>query len=978
MASSNSLVNLLVLIILRLLRSKLTSSALFFAERLHVLIPSSELATYFLALCLYELKQYRATIHLLRNVPVYLPTVDHSSTTTTRPKEEEEQENNTKGKGKGKARGNGIGNNNTHHHHQFTINDPFNSPAKTPIKISNQQPANLASTRCALIYSKACNMIDRPKEGLEVYLQAIEQFGISNHDQQDLFSYLDQSTTSSSSTYTHLANLSFNSHEYEKANQFYRKALESTPDGHLCWEAFEGLCQTISTEEEVDPNQFFNIPHLDHFLPEYMELDDQYIICTPHSSSSSSSTTTNNNNIKQPNSNFNNLPIVSNAPIKPKPPPLAPKDTFRIMGTNGLYRHHKQMLMDNSFGDSSRNSSFVVNSFDHHPSYPPKSIQRAQLNSNFISHATPSTPNLNRPSPLPTSSFNFAIGDAPRPGSAYDHPIPISSTPNLRHGFEHNKSTSACNHPPPMPAPSPLPFYPIKTAKSDHPSPSLLPAMGQHSRGGLVSVKRTRSQTQSQDRLPLSSTSSASTTTTNQPDPDANSKPNSQPANPATITPVTTAAQAAKLGNGRLLSRREMLDSGRLLKVGLRETKRAKSNSNMTDPDHPCTPILSSAPDHQRPPASSFPPPSAASSSSLPLPPASRFRADKIHAIHWVLDLLRTFASAQLALSRFNSQHALDLLASLPSDQQRSWRVYCLIGKARFEMLDYKAAEIAFRKARESFPHLVKHMDIYSTLLWHLRKTTTLSYLSQELQLIDGEASETWIATGNLFSRLSDHGNALKCFQRATQLRKGCSYGYTLSGHESLMLAEYARSLVFFRESIRRNSRANYNAFFGLGECFFKQDRFRLALFFFNHAHKINPYNPLILAAVAKVYQAVGDLNPALHFFSQAVNVAHSSVASVRFSRAKILFELGEFEESKTELEKLVDMVPTEFNVRFLLGKIYMQLGQKNLAIKQLTFSIELDPKAIHVIKKLLEQLHHLHHQQPESSSTAAAASSSV
>ncbi|PLW35611.1 hypothetical protein PCASD_10219 [Puccinia coronata f. sp. avenae] len=238
-------------------------------------------------------------------------------------------------------------------------------------------------------------MIDRPKEGLEVYLQAIEQFGISNHDQQDLFSLLDQSTTSPLSTYTHLANLSYNSHEYEKANQFYRKALESAPDGHLCWEAFEGL-------------------------------------------------------------NLNNLPIVSNAPIKPKPPPLAPKDTFCTMGTNGLYRHHKQMLMDNSFGDSSRNSSFVVNSFDHHPSYPPKPIQRAQLNSNFISHATPSAPNLNRPSPLPTSSFNFAIGDAPRPSSVYDHPIPISSTPNLRHGFEHNQSTSACNHPPPMPIPSTL------------------------------------------------------------------------------------------------------------------------------------------------------------------------------------------------------------------------------------------------------------------------------------------------------------------------------------------------------------------------------------------------------------------------------------------------------------------------------------------------------------------------------------------
>ncbi|PLW25595.1 hypothetical protein PCASD_25648 [Puccinia coronata f. sp. avenae] len=618
------------------------------------------------------------------------------------------------------------------------------------------------------------------------------------------------------------------------------------------------------------------------------------------------------NHTQQPYSNLNNLPIVSKAPIKPKPPPLAPKDTFY----------------------SSWNSSFVVNSFNHHPSYPPKPIQHAQLNSNFISHATPSAPNLNRPSPLPTSSFNFAIGDAPRPGSAYDHPIPISSTPNLRHGFEHNQSTSACNHPPPMPAPSPLPFYPINTSHG----PTLSRRTGERQADALSNSIARSCKFQAQLTA-------------------------SQPRHHHAGDDGRTGCQARQRV---IVVRRETLDSGRLLKVGLRETKRAKSNSNMTDPDHPCTPILSSAPNHQRPPASSFPLPSAAASSSLPLPPpASRFRADKIHAIHWVLDLLRTFASTQLALSRFNSQHALNLLALLPSDQQRSWRVYCLIGKARFEMLDYKAAEIAFRKARKSFPHLVKHMDIYSTLLCHLRKTTTLSYLLQELQLIDGEASETWIATGNLFSRLSDHGNALKCFQRATQLRKGCSYWYTLSGHKSLMLAEYARSLVFFRDSIRRNSRANYNAFFGRGVCFFKQDCFCLALFFFNHAHEINPYNPLILAAVAKVYQAVGDLNPALHFFSQAVNVAHSSVASVRFSRAKILFELGEFEESKTELEKLVDMVPTEFNVRFLLGKIYMQLRQKNLAIKQLTFSIELDPKAIHVIKKLLEQLHHLHHQHP-------------
>ncbi|KAI9603811.1 hypothetical protein H4Q26_003414 [Puccinia striiformis f. sp. tritici PST-130] len=809
---SNSLINLLVSIIIKQLKAELIQSALFFSERLHALIPSSELATWLLSLCLLRSGNHQATVHLLRNAPIFIPSK------SIIPSASAQQQQHPKGKGKL-----------LDHEDPFNLQPPQrNQPDHHHDQKGTQRPANLASTRCALVYSKACSLIDRPKEGLDIYLQAIEEFGLSSPDEVALLNSTSNSDQSTSSAYTHLASLSYKSHEYEKANRFYRKALEASSDGHLCWEAFEGLCQTISTEEELNPEEIFCSQDLDQFLPGYMDLDDQYILCT-------SNATTNQNGKQQASS----VPIISNAPIKPKPPPLAPKDAFRILGNNGLYRHHKQMLIDNSFGESSRNSSFAVNSFDR-PCYAPKPNQRAPqptksniINGNQAKMEIPSTPHLNRGSPLPPRSFNFAIGDPGR------HRPGDPGTP------------------------------------ADLASP--LPAMNQQGGGrGLVSVKRTRSQTHSQD---LSRTS-GSLPVTNTTQIEGNSNPSLQPVkNLTTTTTATTTAAAtatqtpAQMTTGRVLPRKEVFENGSLLKVaGPRETKRVKNI-------------------------------------------------------------------------------VLENLNNLPNDQKKSWRAYCLIGKARFEMLDYKS------KSTRKFSALSDAHGHLQYIIMAFKKDDRLIISITRVTDDRSLAWETWIATGNLFSRMDDHPKALKCFQRATQLSKTESYPYTLSGHESLMLSEYSRSLVFFRESIRRNSRNNYNAYFGLGEVFFKQDRFRLALFFFNHARQINPSNPLILAGVAKVYQANFDLHNALDVFNQAIRIGHNWVASVRFSRAKILFELGQLDEAKEDLIKLIDLVPTEFNVRFLLGKIYSKLNDKKLAIKHLTFAMDLEPKAMGLIKKILNEL---------------------
>jgi hypothetical protein len=57
-------------------------------------------------------------------------------------------------------------------------------------------------------------------------------------------------------------------------------------------------------------------------------------------------------------------------------------------------------------------------------------------------------------------------------------------------------------------------------------------------------------------------------------------------------------------------------------------------------------------------------------------------------------------------------------------------------------------------------------MEIYSTVLWHLRKEVELSYLAHELIEFDKLVPESWCVVGNCFSLLKEHESAVKFFQR--------------------------------------------------------------------------------------------------------------------------------------------------------------------------------------------------------------------
>ena len=106
-------------------------------------------------------------------------------------------------------------------------------------------------------------------------------------------------------------------------------------------------------------------------------------------------------------------------------------------------------------------------------------------------------------------------------------------------------------------------------------------------------------------------------------------------------------------------------------------------------------------------------------------------------------------------------------------------------------------------------------------------------------------APETWCAVGNCYSLQKEHETALRFFNRAIQLNPSFSYAHTLCGHEYVANEDFDQAKKCYQRALTADDR-HYNAWWGIGNIFLKQEKYEAAAQYFKSAIRINPRSSVL------------------------------------------------------------------------------------------------------------------------------------
>jgi anaphase-promoting complex subunit 3 len=328
------------------------------------------------------------------------------------------------------------------------------------------------------------------------------------------------------------------------------------------------------------------------------------------------------------------------------------------------------------------------------------------------------------------------------------------------------------------------------------------------------------------------------------------------------------------------------------------------------------------------------------------------------------------------------------------------WCYETQVALAQAEMVNYQQAHAVFEQMRIIAPDRLEGLEVYSTVLWHLKKEAELSCLAQDAVSLDRWAPQTWCIAGNCFSLQGEHEHAIKLIDRAIQLDPNHTYAHTLMGHEHFANENLEGALASFRAARSVDSR-HYNAWYGMGivyqryarpspplQCWnrvvitstgsyacYRQEKYSLAESHFKQALEINNRSSVLCCYLGMTLHCSNRTSEALEWFERArggsghmkhIALYHGAdfadffpstslnVHAVldnrnylaRYEEARTLVTRSEYKKARAELESLKDNAPHEPSIFKLLGWVIHMLNEQHDAQLYMQTALDLRPSS--------------------------------
>ncbi|CAE6467973.1 unnamed protein product [Rhizoctonia solani] len=257
-----------------------------------------------------------------------------------------------------------------------------------------------------------------------------------------------------------------------------------------------------------------------------------------------------------------------------------------------------------------------------------------------------------------------------------------------------------------------------------------------------------------------------------------------------------------------------------------------------------------------------------------------------------------------------HAEGALDLLDRVRATFPKSLYLQALRAQIFYHLRDFDEAEQIFEHVLTEDPYRVDEIDVYSNILYVMKKRARLSDIAHKFVKVAKDRPEVCCLVGNYHSLRSHHEPAIRYFQRAVLLDRTYLAAWTLMGHEFVELKNSQAAIEAYRRAIDVN-RKDYRAWYGLGQTYEMIDMPHYALHYFQRATALRPYDIRMWQALASCYQTIQKYKDAIQCYRRAlfgVDQLSREAAGLVHKLAQLYTQINDHEQAAKCHSRVVEI----------------------------------------------------------------------